>query len=69
MNDEMYGVMVESDIGIDVFGNPKGKPMVFECCGDMSKSQAIDKASSLQISGRYGKVKIVRFEVLNCIIV
>ena len=29
MNDEMYGVMVESDTGIDVFGNPKGKPMVF----------------------------------------
>lgn len=64
----MYGVLCESDRGIDAFGNPKGKPILFESIGDMGKGTAIDHASKLQSSGRYGKVKLVRIEVLDCII-
>lgn len=68
MDNSMYAVMVESDSGIDAFGNPKGEPMLFETIGGMEKGKAIDQASKLQSSGRYGKVKIVRLEVLDYII-
>ena len=64
----MYGVMVESDRGIDAFGNTKGQPMVFECIGDMDKGSAIDQASKIQAHGKYGKVKVVKFEVCDYII-
>tara|TARA_R110002012_G_scaffold198074_2_gene366781 strand:+ start:943 stop:1152 length:210 start_codon:yes stop_codon:yes gene_type:complete len=68
MGNEMYGVLCESDCGIDVFGNPKGKPILFEAIGDMSKLTAIDQASKIQAHGKYGKVKIVRIEVCDYII-
>jgi len=64
----MYGVLCESDSGIDAFGNPKGRPILFENIGDMTKGAAIDQASKLQASGKYGKVKIVRLEVLDVMI-
>ena len=69
MSNNMYAVLCESDTGLDCFGNPKGKPILFECVGDMSKGSAIDQASLLQSSGRYGKVKIVKLDVLNVMIV
>lgn len=65
---EMYAVMVESDSGMDAFGNPKGRPMLFEAIGDMEKHTAIDQASKIQAHGKYGKVKIVRLEVLDLMI-
>jgi len=65
----MYGILCESDCGIDAFGNPKGKPILFENIGDMTKVQAIDQASKIQAHGKYGKVKIVKLEILNVIIV
>ncbi|MCP4985081.1 MAG: hypothetical protein GY928_03125 [Colwellia sp.] len=68
MDNQMYGVLCESDTGLDAFGNPKGKPILFESIGDMSKGQAIDHASKIQAHGKYGKVKIVRLEVLNVMI-
>tara|TARA_R100000951_G_scaffold85972_2_gene73681 strand:- start:5361 stop:5570 length:210 start_codon:yes stop_codon:yes gene_type:complete len=68
MDNGMYGVLCESDCGIDAFGNPKGKPILFEAVGDMSKSTAIDQASKIQAHGNYGKVKIVRIEVCDYII-
>ena len=64
----MYAILVESDSGIDAFGNPKGKPMLFETIGDMDKHNAIDTASKIQAHGKYGKVKIVRLEVQDYII-
>ena len=64
----MYAVLVESDSGIDAFGNPKGSPMLFETIGSMEKHKAIDQASKLKAHGKYGKVKIVRLEVLNLMI-
>lgn len=69
MNNEMYGVICESDRGIDAFDNPKGEIMLFEGIGEgLSKGGAIDRASQLQASGNYGKVKIVRLEVMDYII-
>ena len=68
MSHAMFAVMVESESGLDAFGNPKGKPMIFETIGDMEKHTAIDLASKLQASGRYGKVKIVSVEVLDYMI-
>jgi hypothetical protein len=68
MSHDMYVVIVESESGLDVFGNPKGKPMVFETIGDMDKNEAIDTASKLQASGRYGKVKIAKLDILNVMI-
>ena len=65
---QMYAVLVESDSGVDVFGNPKGEPMLFETIGDMGKCEAIDTASKLQANGRYGKVKIVKLEIFDYII-
>tara|TARA_R110000851_G_scaffold104857_1_gene222803 strand:+ start:290 stop:496 length:207 start_codon:yes stop_codon:yes gene_type:complete len=64
----MYGVLCESDCGIDVFGNPKGRPILFENIGDMTKGQAIDQASKIQAHGKYGKVKIVKLEILDVMI-
>lgn len=68
MDNQMYAVLVESDCGMDAFGNPKGKPMLFETIGNMDKCTAMDKASKIQAHGKYGKVKIVRIEVCNYVI-
>ncbi len=68
MGNQMYGVLCESDTGIDAFGNPKGKPILLENIGDMTKGAAIDQASKLQAHGGYGKVKIVTIKVLDVMI-
>ena len=68
MDNQMYAVLVESDRGIDAFGNPKGEPMLFETTGSMDKCTAMDQASKIQAHGKYGKVKIVRIEVCDYII-
>ena len=68
MDNQMYAVLVESDSGIDAFGNPKGLPMLFETIGGMEKHKAMDQASKIQARGKYGKVKIVRIEVCDYII-
>lgn len=65
----MYGVMCESDSGLDAFGNPIGKPILFESVGEsMSKHKAISHAQMLKESGRYGDVKVVRLEVCSYIL-
>ena len=65
----LYGVLCESDCGIDSLGNPTGKPMIFECTGEgMQKHKAIAKAESLKAAGKFGDVKVFRLEVCNCII-
>jgi hypothetical protein len=64
----MYGVLCESDSGLDAFGNPIGKPILFESVGEgMNKFNAIQKVKELSCSGKYGRVKVVRLEVCDCI--
>lgn len=65
----MYGVICESDLGLDVFGNPIGKPILMESVGEgLSKHDAIARAQQLKASGNFGDVKVVRLEVCNYIL-
>lgn len=65
----MYGVICESDLGLDVFGNPIGKPILIESVGKgLNNLEAIKKATQLKASGRFGDVKVVRLEVCNYIL-
>lgn len=69
MDNKMYVVIAESDYGLDCFGNPKGKPIVFEAIGEkMDKHNAIDFAKNAKESGNYGNVKVARLEICNYII-
>ena len=68
MND-LYGVLCESENGLDAFSNPKGRQILMEGVGDMlDKQQAIIRAENLKDSGKYGDAKVVRLEVCNYII-
>lgn len=63
-NRYMFGILCESDEGIDAFGNPIGKPILLEAVGDqMQQSNAIDRARAMKESGQFGDVKLVRIEV------
>lgn len=65
----MYGVLCESESGLDAFGNPIGKPILMECVGEgLSKHEAIARAKQLKASGHYGDVKVVRLEVCEYIL-
>ena len=65
----MYGVLCESESGLDAFGNPIGKPILLESVGDsMCKHKAIAHAQQLKKSGRFGDVKVVRLEVCDYIL-
>lgn len=60
----MYGILCESDEGLDAFGNPIGKPILLELVGDqMSQSSVLYRAESLKKSGQFGDVKVVRLDV------
>lgn len=60
----MYGVLCESEHGLDAFGNPIGKPILLESVGEqMLQSSAIERAQELKESGQFGDVKVVRIEV------
>ena len=65
MDREIYGVLCESDVGLDAFGNALGEQILMESTGALSKSEAMDRASILQSTGRYGRVKLVRIVILN----
>ena len=65
----MYGVLCESESGLDAFGNPIGKPILLECIGEyLSKHKAINRAQHLKATGRFGDVKVVRLEVCDYIL-
>ncbi len=65
----MYGVLCESELGLDAFGNPIGKPILMESVGvNLSLSMAIDRAQEIKRSGRFGDVKVVRLEVCDYIL-
>ena len=63
-NRYMFGILCESDEGLDAFGNPIGKPILLELVGDqMQQSNAIDRAQAMKESGQFGYVKLVSIEV------
>lgn len=65
----MHGVLCESDLGLDAFGNPIGKPILMECVGEgLSKHEAIARAQELKAGGRFGDAKVVRLEVCGYIL-
>ena len=65
----MYGVLCESDMGLDAFGNPIGKPILLESVGEsLGKSEAVAAAQELKRNGRFGDVKVVRLEVCEYIL-
>ena len=65
----MYGVMCESDMGLDAFGNPIGKPILMESVGEqLSQGEAIARAQQIKASGRFGDAKVVRLEVCEYIL-
>ncbi len=65
----MYGVLCESDMGLDAFGNPIGEPILLECVGEhLGKYKAIAKAQQLKASGQFGDVKVVRLEICEYIL-
>lgn len=65
----MYGVLCESESGLDAFNNPIGKPILLESVGEsMSKHRAIARAQELKANGRFGDVKVVRLEVCEYIL-
>lgn len=69
MNNQSYAVLCESELGLDEFGNPKGKPILMESVGGgLEQGAAIQTAERLKASGQYGDVKVVRLEVCNFII-
>ena len=69
MNNQSYAVLCESDLGLDEFGNPKGKPILLETIGkNLDREKAIQQAEILKAHGKYGDVKVVRLQVCNYII-
>ena len=65
----MYGVICESEFGLDAFGNPIGKPILMAGVGEqLSHSKAIGRAQQLKSSGKWGDVKVVRLEVCEYIL-
>lgn len=65
----MYGVLCESESGLDVFGNPIGKPILMESVGEgLCKHDAIARAEQLKSTGTFGDVKVVRLEVCDFIL-
>lgn len=65
----MYGVMCESDMGLDAFGNTIGKPILLESVGEgLGRCEATAKAQQFKNSGQFGDVKVVRLEVCEYIL-
>lgn len=65
----MFGILCESDEGLNAFGHPIGKPILMESVGDgMELGKAIARAEDLKRSGRFGDVKVVELVIQNYII-
>ena len=63
---KMYGVLCESDGGIDLFGNPIGKPILWESIGEgLTAYNAITKAEKLNKTGRYGRCIVVLLKPID----
>lgn len=65
----MYGVLCESELGLDAFGNPIGKPILIEGVGEgLSQHKAIARAQDFKRTGQFGDVKVVRLEICEYIL-
>lgn len=60
MNNKSYGVLCESENGLDEFNNPKGKRILMEGIGDnLDCFKAQEIANNLNKSKRFGRVILV----------
>ena len=65
----IYGVLCESERGLDAFGTPIGKPILMEGVGErLCQHKAIARALQLKAGGQYGDVKVVRLDVCTYIL-
>ena len=63
-NRKMYGVLCESENGVDAFNNPKGKQILMESVGDMlNLHEATERAKEFHSSGRFGKAIVVELVI------
>lgn len=63
-NCKMFGILCESDIGLDAFGNPKGKPILMESVGDgLDYALTMDRAEAFRSAGKYGRVIVVELVI------
>lgn len=60
----MYGLLCESDVGLDAFGNPKGQIILMESTGEgLDLHHATERARATSEHGRYGKVMVVELVI------
>ena len=63
MSGKRYGVVCESETGVNIFGHPNGRPILMESVGDLSLTDAEDKAAQFNASGQFGRTVIVELVV------
>ena len=63
MSDKIYGVLLESDRGMDAFGNPKGKPILMESVGDMMGLHEATERAKKSHNTQYGKAIVVELVI------
>ena len=64
MSKKSFGVLCESESGVDEFGNATGDRILMESVGDMLElHDATERAKGLRESGRFGKVIVVSLAV------
>ena len=60
MNNNSYGILCESESGLDEFGNAKGKRILMESIGEnLDIYRAQEQADTLRKSKRFGAVIVV----------
>lgn len=63
-SEKMFGVLCESENGLNAFGNAKGSQILMESVGEgLSLSQAKERAETLNKSKKYGRVIIVELKI------
>lgn len=61
-----YGILCESDLGLDEFGNPIGDRFLMESVGEMLEiHEATSRAISIAEGGKFGRVLVVELNVVN----
>lgn len=60
----MYGLLCESGLGFDAFGNPRGDIFLMESTGEgLDLHHATERAIFTSEHGRYGKVIVVELVI------
>jgi len=61
---DAYGILCESEEGVDIFKKPIGEMILLESVGEMlTREEAYKRARELAESERMGKVAVVRLVV------